>query len=58
MTIQLATSEMATIEFSRTDKTKEEFDNMSWVEQSNFLRIYADVNDREVQDWFFIKESK
>ena len=56
MTIQLITSEMATINFSRTDKTKKEFDKMSWSEQSEFLRIYADVNDREVQDWFFIKE--
>ena len=56
--VQLMCSQMATIDFSKLDITKEEFDKLEWIDASRILEIYADIEDTEVNDWNFIKQDK
>ena len=56
MRVQLMCSQIATIDFSKTDITKKEFDKLSWFEASTFLEIHADIENTEVNDWNFLKE--
>ena len=56
--VQLMCSQMATIDFSKLDITKEEFDKLEWVDASRILEIHADIEDTEVNDWNFLKQDK
>jgi len=56
MRVELITNSDATLNFSGTGKTREEFDELTWLEQLVFLETYTDIYNVEVQDWIILDE--